>query len=121
MHLAYTILHISLSTKSVQVKYFFTTYKDGKKHNAIYEGNRPLYNLNGSYNVGGAMITFTDGVAWTYGASYDGSSTPSNGNYVFEVNDNWLVCCDGLDEWCNTHCGTCFACDVGADQNFFKS
>jgi hypothetical protein len=119
-HLSYAVLFISFSTKSVQVKYFFTVYTSGDKHNAIYEGNRSIYNLNGSYSVGGAMINFTNGVAWTYGASYDGSSTPSNGNYVFEVNDDWLVCCDN-DEWCNTHCGSCFACDIGADQNFFTS
>ena len=120
-HLAYALLIISPATKSIQVKYFFTVYEGVHKHNAIYEGNRSLSNITGYYDVGDASIYFTNGVAWTYGASYDGSSVPSNGWYVFDVNEGWLICCDGVDEWCNTHCSSCFACDTGADQNFIKS
>jgi hypothetical protein len=79
------------------------------------------------------MIEFTNGVAWTYGATYDGYSTPADGYYEFDVNENWLypieknACCipssapyDTTEwQWCNKHCSGCFACDVGADQNFF--
>lgn len=101
---------------SIQVKYFFIANYGTYQHNAIYEGNKT--------RVGGAET-------WTYGASYDGSSTPSNGTYTFDVNENWFItyqsCClpswapDNTNayQWCNIHCGGCFACDDGADQNFF--
>jgi len=118
---------------SIQVKYFFLADQSTHQHNAIYEGNRSNYNLNGSYQVGSSMIQFINGVAWTYGATYDGSSTPSNGYYTFDVNENWLypieknACCIPSSspddttyyQWCNKHCSGCFACDDGADQNFF--
>jgi len=120
-HLAYALLLISPATQSIQVKYFFTVYEGTHKHNAIYEGNKSRSNINGYYTVGGASVYFTNGAGWTYGGTYDGSSVPSNGHYVFDVNEGWLICCDGVDEWCNTHCSSCFACDVGADQNFIKS
>ncbi len=115
---------------SIQVKYFFIANQSTHQHNAIYEGNRSNYNLNGNYSIGGRQVSFTNGTGWTYGVSYDGSSTPSNGNYRFYVNADWFItyqaCCipswppDNTiyPQWCNKHCGGCFACDDGADQNF---
>lgn len=115
---------------SIQIKYFFLADEDAHQHNAIYEGNMSNYNLNGNYYVGDALIEFTNGVAWTYGAPYDGSSTPSDGTYEFKLWADHLYgyvpCCTPTsspddttyDQWCNRHCYSCFACDVGADQNF---
>lgn len=121
---------------SIQVKYFFLADQSTHQHNAIYEGNHSNNNLNGNYPVGGATVPFTNGVAWTYGVSYDGSSTPSNGTYKFTlyvdhlIYDDYPDCCctpsyspddTTYDQWCNTHCGGCFACDDGGDQNFIIS
>jgi len=116
---------------SIQVKYFFLANYGIYQHNAIYEGNKSVNNLNGNYYVGNNLVSFTNGAGWTYGATYDGSSTPSNGTYTFDVNENWFItyqaCCipswppdnTVYAQWCNKHCSGCFACDDGADQNFF--
>jgi len=115
---------------SIQVKYFFLANQGIHQHNVIYEGNISNSNINGYRTVGDRPVYFTNGVGWTYGVSYDGSSTPSNGTYRFSIYADWLItqnaCCipswppdnTVYAQWCNKHCGGCFACDEGGDQNF---
>ncbi len=96
------------STNSIQVKFFYTAtcQYDGKRHDLIWEGNK---NASGYW--------------WTY-AEYK-TIDPIAGSYniicysIGGVCQRYLSCCGGpLYQWCNTHCGLCFACDVDATQHF---
>ncbi len=93
------------STRSVQVKWFYRAYPmppdDDWKHYFIWEGNRNEWS------------------EWyTYGDPFTDTS-PDPGYYYIKANYYYVLwCCGSSANYCNTHCGRCFACDRDATQHY---
>jgi len=92
-------------TESIQIKFFYSAYKNTTRHNAIWVVNKNAYGH--TTPSGYAMYAIT---------------TPSNGYYYVST---FLrsACCEqtyNVWRWCNTHCQGCFACDPTGCQNFIR-
>jgi len=93
------------NTKSIQIKWFYLADHGSTTYNVIWEGNK-----NSSREW------------YTYGRYT--TTDPQFGTYQIDCYENHHECCVYTwyhCDWCNTHCGGCFACDPSGSQNFSKS
>ncbi|MEM0192434.1 MAG: hypothetical protein QXJ48_04780 [Candidatus Korarchaeum sp.] len=89
---------------SIQVKFFYRASIEGYSwpHDMIWEVNKNATREWSKYYV-----------------RYKTTNPPA-GYYMFS-NYRWVLsCCSPPRNYCNTHCGSCFACDIDATQHFVK-
>ena len=92
-------------TKSIEIKWFYLADHGSTTYNVIWQGRK---NSSREWYSYGRYTT----------------TNPQFGTYQIDCFEDHHACCVYTwynCDWCNTHCGGCFACDPSGSQNFSKT